>query len=55
VPIGTSGANCYFKCRLLLQMPIVTLNADCYFEYQSSNDPPTRRRRTTTNWLLEPR
>jgi hypothetical protein len=22
--IGTSGANCYFKCQLLLQMPIVT-------------------------------
>jgi hypothetical protein len=28
-------------------MPIVTLNADCYFQYQSSNDP------ITTNWYFE--
>jgi hypothetical protein len=34
MPIGTSNADCYFECRLLLQMLIVTLNADCYFKCQ---------------------
>jgi hypothetical protein len=32
-------------------MPIVTLNADCYFEYQSSNDPPIGT--SNTNWYFE--
>jgi hypothetical protein len=56
---------------LLLQIPIVTSNTNCYFKYQlllpiqivtsdaMSNDPPrttTRTtRRRTTKWLLEPR
>jgi hypothetical protein len=27
-------ADWYFKCKLLLQIPIVTSNTNCYFEYQ---------------------
>jgi hypothetical protein len=55
--------------KLVLRIPIVTSNTNCYFHYQlllpilivtsdaMSNDPPTptTRTRTTTKWLLEPR
>jgi hypothetical protein len=55
IPIGTLGADWYFECQLVLRVPIVTSNADCYFEYQSSNNPPTRTRISTsnTNWYFE--
>jgi hypothetical protein len=50
---------------LVLRIPIVTSNTNCYFHYQlllpilivtsdaMSNDPPrtTRTRRTTTKWI----
>jgi hypothetical protein len=41
IPIVTLNTNCYFKCQLLLQLPIVTSNTkigtsntNCYFKYQ---------------------